>query len=357
MPKPVRRSIAVPVVIAALAAGCANGSDSASTGVRGENRNLIATSANHTCALRSAGLFCWGDNVAGELGNGSTQPSATPVRASVAGNGIVEIATSSGRTCVRRSTGEMGCWGMNDQGQIGDGTRVDALSPVPVSGVQDAIAMAIDDVSSCALRSDQRVACWGLSPEHAPESGSLLPVTLEGLSEIVEIRNGMMGSYCARSADGGIWCWRVTDGAWTEPSEVSELSGARTMALAAWNEVCAVSSAGNIVCHNLDSHVTIPLTGSEDSVTVRGAGGLAACGMSTSGRWRCWNVLPPMLETVGSTPVEVRSEVPIEELVIGGFRVCSLRADDSVACANANDIGLMPLPENAELAVVEGLPP
>lgn len=284
-------------------------------------------------------------------------PSEAPVLANVAGADIVEIATNSGRTCVRRASGEVACLGKNDQGQIGDGTRDDALTPVAASGVKDALAMAIDDLSTCVLRRDHSVACWGLSPEAMPERGSLTPEPMAGLSEIVELRNGMMGSYCARDMRDHVWCWRVKDGAWTEPKDFTELAGAQRIALAAWDEVCAVDGAGTIQCHNFDSGKTIALEGSEDSVTVVAAGGLAACGQSASGRWQCWNVLPPMLETIGSKPIEIRSDVPIRALELGGFRVCALREDDSVACIDAAEtLALFPPPALAELPVVEGLP-
>ncbi|HKU44338.1 MAG TPA: hypothetical protein VJR89_39535, partial [Polyangiales bacterium] len=130
----------------------------------------------------------------------------------------------------------------------------------------------------------------------------------------------------------------------------------RTIALAAWDEVCGIAESGEIRCHNFDSMKTIPLQNSENAVAVRGAGGLSACGKNGTGLWQCWNVLPPLLEVAGSTPVPIRTEMPIDDLVIGGFHVCALRADRSVACADASKIGLMPLPEYAELNVVPGLP-
>lgn len=325
--------------------------------VEGEHRNVVATSPTHSCALRKAGLVCWGQNIAGELGTGDLEASDAPVLAKVAGANIVEVATNSGRTCVRRASGEVACWGKNDQGQIGDGTRDDSLEPVAASGVSDAIAIAIDDLSSCVLRSDHSVACWGMSSERTPMRGSLKPKRIAGLDNIVELRNGMMGSYCARDKDKHVWCWRVKDDAWTEPKDYSELTGARTIALAAWDEVCVVGRGRTILCHNFDSGKTIPLERSEDSVAVVGAGGLAACGQSKSGSWQCWNVLAPMLETVGSKPIEVRSSVPIRDLEMGGFRVCALREDESVACIDAADaIALFPPPEFAELPEVEGLP-
>jgi hypothetical protein len=228
---------------------------------------------------------------------------------------------------------------------------------VAATGISDAIAMAIDDVSTCVLRRDQTVACWGLSPERSPTSGSVLPLPIAGLTGVTELRNGMMGSYCALDMQQRVSCWRVVDGAWTAPMEYTALAGARAIALAAWDEVCVVGSTGNILCHNFDSGKTIPLERSENSVAVSAAGGLAACGKSASGSWQCWNVLPVMLESVGSKPIQIRTDVPIVDLQLGGFRICALREDNSVACVDAAAmIGLMPMPESAELPLVQGLP-
>ncbi|HET8934825.1 MAG TPA: hypothetical protein VFN67_15350 [Polyangiales bacterium] len=310
-----------------------------------------------SCAIRKAGLFCWGQNFAGELGTGDTTASMAPVKATVAGKDVVDVATNSGRTCVRRSSGEVACWGKNDQGQIGDGTRDESLVPVAASGIEDAIGMAIDDMSTCVLRRDHTVACWGMSPESMPTRGSLTPIDMLGLEDIVELRNGMMGSYCARDMQAHVWCWRVKDGAWTAPEDLQAVSGARAIALGAWDEVCVIGREGAILCHNFDSGKTIPLERSQNSVAVVGAGGLAACGQHENGSWQCWNVLPPMLETIGSKPIEVRSSVPIRDLEMGGFRVCGLRDNDSVACVDAGEtISIVPPPEFAELPEVEGLP-
>src|SRR5262245_56988981 len=83
----------------------------------------LATSATHSCALREAGLYGWGSNFVGQLGTGDEIDAERPVEAKLVGDDIAELALSSGRSCVRRKTGKVACWGQNDMGQIGDGTR------------------------------------------------------------------------------------------------------------------------------------------------------------------------------------------------------------------------------------------
>jgi hypothetical protein len=310
----------------------------------------IVTSPTHSCALRKAGLYCWGENFKGQLGSGDMLDSMAPVKAQVVTDDIVELVAAGGRTCVRRSTGKVACWGDNEQGEIGDGTRTDALVPVELSGIDDARALAIQDYSTCVVRgAEGRVACWGLSPKESPTEGSLTPLDIDGISEVVELSPGAFGSYCGRGKPGWVKCWQFEEGSFTAPVEVHALAGASAIGMTFRDEVCALIEPDKVLCSNLDSGNTAPLSNAEGTVELVAAGALAACGRNTAGTWRCWNVLPTMLESVGSTPIEIPSDVPLTELFLSGFELCALRADHRVACANANE-GLF------SLRVVEGLP-
>jgi hypothetical protein len=136
------------VALLALAGGCgdeqptASAPDAAVAGAGGgasarpiEVVRTLALSPSHYCARQQAGLFCWGANFLGQLGDGTAMDSDVPIAASMAGADIVDVALASGRTCVRRSTGEVACWGANGSGQIGDGTRDDAPAAVAALGI------------------------------------------------------------------------------------------------------------------------------------------------------------------------------------------------------------------------------
>ncbi len=98
----------------------------------------LVTGATHTCAVIDDGTVrCWGQNDVGQLGDGSTSGRMTPTR--VPGiDQVVELeiglATSagSGHTCVVRRDGSAWCWGHNIAGQLGDGTTMYRTSPVRV---------------------------------------------------------------------------------------------------------------------------------------------------------------------------------------------------------------------------------
>ncbi|MBK7960417.1 MAG: hypothetical protein IPK04_03860 [Bdellovibrionales bacterium] len=108
--------------------------------------NSISAGPRHTCAIRSGAAFCWGLNGDGELGNGSTLPSYIPVPVVGLSSGVTKIAssgtygTSSGsndRSCAI-ANGAAFCWGhQNAYGQLGDGLQCIKLCSSCGSGIGD----------------------------------------------------------------------------------------------------------------------------------------------------------------------------------------------------------------------------
>ena len=101
---------------------------------------FIAVTANdaHSCALTSGHkAWCWGDNAAGELGDGSGVASRT-VPGPVAGSRSFTVLNAPGQnehSCGVTGGGSLFCWGLNNYGQIGDGSTVNVRpTPVKVSG-------------------------------------------------------------------------------------------------------------------------------------------------------------------------------------------------------------------------------
>lgn len=95
----------------------------------------IGTGVRHACARTASGeVWCWGGHGRGQLGAGPLEPGGpTPVR--VAGlEGVVELAVGAVHNCARTGGGALHCWGWNVQGQLGDGTTQDRSIPVQVLG-------------------------------------------------------------------------------------------------------------------------------------------------------------------------------------------------------------------------------
>src|SRR5262245_36286122 len=95
----------------------------------------LAVGSYHAC-VRSAegGVWCWGENKYGQLGDGSNVDRRLPVRvASLVG--VADVKVSGARSCARKTDGTLWCWGWNPDGDIGDGTVIDRNSPVQVANL------------------------------------------------------------------------------------------------------------------------------------------------------------------------------------------------------------------------------
>jgi hypothetical protein len=305
----------------------------ASTPAPDSHAGLLATSASHSCALRKAGVFCWGANEHGQLGDETTVSSDRPVQAAVEASDVVEIAVHTGRSCVRRRSGKVACWGANASGQLGDGTRNDSLQPVEPE-LDDAKQLALDEHTSCALRSDGSVSCWGGAPEGEAEQGSLEPKGIEGIEGALELRSGPMATYCAR-AQGWTRCWHLENGTWTSPVELPGLDASSGIALASAQQVCGMVSSGEVACTEVNGGSSVRLSGSLGTIQLV-SGLLAVCGGDTVGAWYCWNILSPMvLQAIGAPRSEL-TRGPFNQLVTAGFRYCGLGPSGDVQCLERN---------------------
>src|SRR5216117_1782103 len=113
-------------------------------------------------------------NSCGELGDGnailsqqrgglSTSHSSIPVTV-VGINTAVAVTASDGyHSCAVLQDGSVRCWGDNVSGQLGDGTRTTAITPVTVAGITTAVAVSSGDFHTCALLRDGTISCWGLN--------------------------------------------------------------------------------------------------------------------------------------------------------------------------------------------------
>lgn len=130
---------------------------------------------NYTCGIDAGKAYCWGTNDMGQLGDGTTttRPLPTAVDTStgsaLAGQVVTKLVSGgNNHTCALTQSGTIACWGLNDYGQLGDGTTTSSLVPVVVQMTGALAGKTIDTIQAggkftCAILTDGNGACWGLN--------------------------------------------------------------------------------------------------------------------------------------------------------------------------------------------------
>ncbi len=180
----------------------------------------ISASGAHTCALKAAAAYCWGDNAMGQVGIPSEAERLGPTR--VPGGDWVSIVAADRHSCALERTGGVRCWGANDRGQLGQGHREPLDGPTLVPLPAPAVQLAGGFQHSCALLDNSELWCWGngnegqlgrdddYGGEAALETDALTPerVSLpDGSQDGWSFVDTGEGHTCALRLDGSLWCW------------------------------------------------------------------------------------------------------------------------------------------------------
>jgi alpha-tubulin suppressor-like RCC1 family protein len=208
----------------------------------------LGLGGDFACARMSDDTMrCWGGgNDWGQLGNGQTGEVKTVVTPAL--GGVVQIAVGWNFTCARLRDGTVRCFGYNGQEQIGvppAGDAVTAFTKVP--GLDHVVDVSAGLVSTCAARDDGSVWCWGRNDAGVLGDGSKDPmrgpVLVKGLSRAVEVAVG--GFACARRDDGSVWCWGSNQG--RTPAPVAGLADVEQIAVGGLT-ACARLGDGTLRC-------------------------------------------------------------------------------------------------------------
>jgi alpha-tubulin suppressor-like RCC1 family protein len=177
--------------------------------------DLLSGGGNFNCALvHNGGARCWGVNGDGELGDGTNNNSNVPVTVKSLPAKLAQVAAGFGHACALLLDGSVECWGNNQYGQLGNGTTSNSSTPVAVTGLAEPVTqIAVGAESTCALLFTGGVQCWGLGAEgelgngnSGPGYQSSTPVPVTGLTSGVSIAASGSAA-CAAQSDGSVWCW------------------------------------------------------------------------------------------------------------------------------------------------------
>ena len=283
----------------------------------------IHSRGGHTCARTAAGeTYCWGRNNNGESRGDGTRYAFPPIPenplapAKWSHGPYVQVSPALLTTCVLAAGGVASCWGINQRGEVGDGTTSTRLTPVPVSTGLRFISIEASWVHTCGLITGGAAHCWGMWRGQLDGRSDLTPVALPGGLSFAALYSGAAYT-CGITLISETWCWgdnaagQLGDGTTTNrvvPVRVNTQrrfvmvapSTAVTVALFNYrNHTCALDDSARVYCWGandrgqlgdgttVDRMVPTPVLSNETFVAVA-AGDVFTCALTPDRRAFCW---------------------------------------------------------------------
>ena len=370
----------------AASARAADGSvpDPAAAPIRLPKITALVSGHQHDCFLDAdGGIWCWGFNLYGQLGDGTTESRDRPVRVQGIPGRVVEIAAMWNGTCAITDSRDLWCWGENHYGQLGNGTTVDGLVPsrVLLDGPVAMFTSSGRDTACAALR-DGSAWCWGENTfdqiTNSNQTQLTRPTRIAVTTEsLVAVAPGASHT-CALTAGGGVRCWGYGLGGQLGTPELSMVttdravtpsglaSGVRAIT-AGYDATCVLLADGSVRCWGATGAfgggqpgpvpAVLPgLPGRVDTIALSPmAAGDHGCA-TVNGRAWCWGVNDSGQLGDGTTtdrPAAV--EIPtagIALLGVGGDHGTALLRDGSLVTWGDGDPTVRP--PFAAVAVADG---
>jgi alpha-tubulin suppressor-like RCC1 family protein len=206
--------------------------------------------------------MCWGDNEYGQLGDGTTMDRLTPVDVSGLTSSIAVLISGEFHNCVLTGHGAVQCWGLNEDGELGDGTITLRRKPVNVIGLTEGVtALGAGQGHTCAVTSGGGVRCWGNNWDGQLGDGTTenrsTPTQVSGLTSGIAFLAGGYGHTCAVTVKGGVKCWgynfngQLGIGTWEtqkKPVDVSGLSDGVIALTSGESHNCVLLLGGGVKC-------------------------------------------------------------------------------------------------------------
>ncbi len=111
-------------------------------------------------SLLLSGIWCWGENINGQVGDGSNIGKNEPVK--IGELSWMSVSAGSIHTCGIQEDNLLWCWGENYSGQLGNGTNSNKSLPVKI-GEASWLSVEAGVDHTCGILADHSLWCWGLN--------------------------------------------------------------------------------------------------------------------------------------------------------------------------------------------------
>lgn len=342
--------------------------------VKPANQKAIAISAgrDHTCALISGGAVrCWGANQSGQLGDGSETSRSIPADVAGLAGGNKAVSAGGSATCVLTAGGGVECWGDNQRGQLGNGNNAGSRKPVPVAGLSGGLeSLDAGDNHACIVTGEGKSQCWGDNQTGQLGDGSRAekkpPVDVIGINRRITSISAGRAHTCALTFMGGVRCWgenkfgQLGDGgnlAREVPGVVAGFAKSYVALSAGGDHTCALTFLGRAKCWgnnrlgqlgdgtNAERYAPTKVSGLKKGAAAVSAGGGHTCVLTVDGGVKCWGdnrfgQLGDGSNVSRNKPVDVAGlGAGAESVSAGKSHTCALLTDGSVQCWGANGEG------------------
>ena len=219
----------------------------------------VSPASQDTCGVTTdSTAYCWGANLEGELGLGTLEQRFAPT-AVVGGYTFVHVSVGGLHSCGVTADHVAYCWGTNQQGQLGDGTTTARFTPTRVAGGLGFAQVSAGTYHTCGVTTDGATYCWGSNANGELGDGTLAdrltPTRVQGTLTLVQVNAGD-GYSCGLTAGNEAYCWgfngagQLGDGTTQQRLEPTPVAGGLRFAqVSAWYaHACGVTTGGAAYC-------------------------------------------------------------------------------------------------------------
>ena len=339
--------------------------------LNGVSRNYTAVSAGqyYSCGrLVNGSVYCWGYNNDGELGNGNTSEMHYPVPLGGTSRNYTSVSAGDDHTCGRLVNGTVYCWGLGEDGELGDNQYADSSIPVGIASF-NFTSVSCGSEHSCGRLVNGSVYCWGWNEEGELGKGDYYwaygaPVPVAGGYNFTDINVGELHS-CGLLVSGYVLCWgydsngQLGDGSASMRTYPVAISGGYNFNYisASSSNTCGLLVNGSAYCWgcNIDgqlgtgsygeSTIPVPVSGGYNFTYVS-TGYNFACGRLGNGSAYCWGYngdgqLGSGSIVYGDTlvPGPVYGNYNFSSISLGDYHTCGRLGNGSIYCWGSNDYG------------------
>ncbi|MCD0478765.1 T9SS type A sorting domain-containing protein [Chryseobacterium sp. LC2016-29] len=170
----------------------------------------LSAGAEYSLGIKTDGtLWAWGNNLYGQLGDGTTVDRNIPIQIGTANNWL-KIDTNSYYSLAIKADGTLWAWGMNSDGQLGDGTKIDRFIPTQIGTATNWKSISAGVAHSLAIKTDGTLWGWGRNNYgqlgDGTTIGKIVPTQLGTATDWQSISAGVSHTLALKT-NGTLWGW------------------------------------------------------------------------------------------------------------------------------------------------------